>query len=62
MSLFNTTTSVVDTLSTIRKLYEMMELKNRVPDGLMPYPEDQQALRTGISIEFRYAHFSDAPL
>ncbi|KAK1232133.1 hypothetical protein PQX77_004734 [Marasmius sp. AFHP31] len=56
-SLFDQTTSVADSLSSIRRLYDIMELPNRIADGSTPFPEDQQALRSGISVEFRNVSF-----
>lgn len=46
--------SVAEQLEAIRKLYEVKNIPNRVVDGTIPYPEDKQKLRSGISIEFRY--------
>ncbi|KAL0564952.1 hypothetical protein V5O48_017080 [Marasmius crinis-equi] len=46
-----------DSLINIRRLYEIIELPNRIPDGTVPFPEDQQALRSGISVEFRDVSF-----
>ncbi|KAJ8095279.1 hypothetical protein PM082_010502 [Marasmius tenuissimus] len=56
-SLFDQTTSVADSLSSIRRLYDIMELPNRITDGSASFPEDQQALRSGISVEFHNVSF-----
>jgi len=45
-------------LTNIRSIYAIDNVKNRVVDGLEPFPEDRQSLRSGISIEFRLiVHF-----
>ncbi|KIK60401.1 hypothetical protein GYMLUDRAFT_225945 [Collybiopsis luxurians FD-317 M1] len=49
--------SISENFAMIRKLYEIMNLGNRIPDGTIPYPENQQSLRTGMSIEFRNVSF-----
>ncbi|KAL0564030.1 hypothetical protein V5O48_018025, partial [Marasmius crinis-equi] len=56
-SLFDQTTSIADSLNNIRRLYEIIEVPNRIPDGTAPFPEDQQALQSGISVEFRDVSF-----
>ncbi|KAG7093668.1 hypothetical protein E1B28_007327 [Marasmius oreades] len=57
VSFFGQTTSVADSLSGIRRLYTVMELSNRVQDGTVPFPENQQTLQSGISVEFRNVSF-----
>ena len=47
------TGSIADQLATVRKLYEVVNIPNRVPDGDQSFPEDTQKLKSGISIEFR---------
>jgi ABC-type multidrug transport system fused ATPase/permease subunit len=82
-TLRNDTASIADTLTSIRLLYEVAEIPNRVkvnhlspkeksgkdssettiehnpdPDDLgIPFPEDQQSLELGISVEFRQVSF-----
>ncbi|KAF5388615.1 hypothetical protein D9757_004773 [Collybiopsis confluens] len=56
-SFFNETGFITETFDAIRKMYEMIDLPNRIPDGIIPYPENQQALQMGISIEFRNVSF-----
>jgi len=51
------TGSIADRFHSIRQLYEVETIPNRVTDGNIPYPENQQALRSGISIEFRCVVF-----
>lgn len=47
--------SIKDRIARVRNLYEMHEIPNKVPDGSVPYPENQNSLEMGISIEFRCA-------
>ncbi|KAJ3574984.1 hypothetical protein NP233_g1402 [Leucocoprinus birnbaumii] len=56
-SLFSETDSFADKLLSVRRLYEVTEIKNRVSDGTQPFPEDTASLRSGISIEFRNVSF-----
>ncbi|KAJ8582269.1 P-loop containing nucleoside triphosphate hydrolase protein [Rhizopogon salebrosus TDB-379] len=41
----------------VRKLYEFENVPNKVVDGTEPFPEDQQSIRSGISLEFRNVSF-----
>jgi hypothetical protein len=45
-------------LADIRSIYAIENLKNKVVDGSKSFPENQQSLRSGISIEFRLIVFS----
>ena len=47
--------SVSEQLSAVRKLYEVGNIENVVPDGTVPFPEDTAQIKFGISLEFRYA-------
>lgn len=47
--------SIKDHVANIRNFYEILEIPNKVPDGTLPFPENQRSLEMGISIEFRYA-------
>lgn len=47
------TGSITDKLETVRKLYDVSNIQNRIKDGTVPYPEDAQKLKHGITIEFR---------
>lgn len=49
--------SLVIRLSGIRNLYETEYIQNKVVDGTEPFPENQQSLRSGISVEFRNVSF-----
>ncbi|KAI0762243.1 P-loop containing nucleoside triphosphate hydrolase protein [Fomes fomentarius] len=44
-------------LRAIRKIYEVVNIPNLVPDGVIPFPEDTAKIRCGISIEFRNVSF-----
>ncbi|EJF56118.1 P-loop containing nucleoside triphosphate hydrolase protein [Dichomitus squalens LYAD-421 SS1] len=54
---FDQTSSITEQLSTIRKLYEVANIPNRVEDGKVPFPEDAQKLRHGVSLEFKNVSF-----
>jgi hypothetical protein len=53
LSLAESSDSVMDKLISVRKLYEIVELPNRVVDGELPFPENRQSLEFGMTIEFR---------
>ncbi|KAF8640677.1 hypothetical protein AX17_000333 [Amanita inopinata Kibby_2008] len=57
LGLFDDGGSVLDKLISIRKLYEIAELPNRIPNGKIPFPENQRSLELGVSIEFRNVSF-----
>ncbi|KAJ7583265.1 P-loop containing nucleoside triphosphate hydrolase protein [Mycena floridula] len=42
---------------TVRRLYECTEIPNKVSDATVPFPENQQTLKEGISVEFRNVSF-----
>ncbi|KAG1775581.1 P-loop containing nucleoside triphosphate hydrolase protein [Suillus placidus] len=44
-------------LSRTRKVYEIENIRNKVVDGTEPFPENQQSLMSGISVEFRNVSF-----
>ncbi|KAK0432902.1 P-loop containing nucleoside triphosphate hydrolase protein [Armillaria borealis] len=56
-SLFRGSSSVAERIASIRQLYEVGKMENRVADGAIPYPENPQTLNSGISIEFRNVSF-----
>ena len=37
----------------MRKLYDVANIRNKVPDGTRAYPEDTQKASAGITLEFR---------
>jgi len=45
--------SLAEQFASVRKLYEISSIPNRVMDGTKPFPENQQVLRDGIALEFR---------
>ncbi len=48
------TGSIADQLSTIRKLYEVRNIPNRIQDGKKAFPEDARKLESqGVGLEFR---------
>ena len=51
--LFQQTGSIADQLDTVRKLYQIGHIPNKVADGDQPYPEDDAQLEAGITLEFR---------
>ncbi|OBZ79057.1 hypothetical protein A0H81_00110 [Grifola frondosa] len=55
--LFSQTVSIADQLATVRKLYEVAKIPNRIVDGAMPFPEDAQKLICGVALEFRNVSF-----
>ncbi|KAI5120220.1 hypothetical protein M0805_000035 [Coniferiporia weirii] len=56
-SFFDQFGSIAEQLDSIRKLYEIMNIRNRIVDGTEPYPENTQDARSGISVEFRNVSF-----
>lgn len=57
MALLHETSTMSDTFASIGRLYEVVNIKNQVVDGDRPYPEDKQAVKNGIAIEFMYVLF-----
>jgi hypothetical protein len=53
-TLLQQTGNVSERLSALRKLYEVGNIPNQVIDGAVPFPENGQSIRDGISLEFRY--------
>lgn len=45
--------SIADQLGNVRKLYEVVNISNKIPDGTVPFPEVAQEVKTGVSVEFR---------
>ncbi|KAH9891326.1 P-loop containing nucleoside triphosphate hydrolase protein [Cubamyces lactineus] len=54
---FDQTGSVTEQLATVRKLYDVAHIPNRIPDGTVPFPEDAQKIRNGVELEFRNVSF-----
>jgi len=41
----------------VRNIYELKNVRNKVVDGTERFPENQQSLSSGVSVEFRYLHY-----
>ncbi|TFK85037.1 P-loop containing nucleoside triphosphate hydrolase protein [Polyporus arcularius HHB13444] len=54
---FDQTSSITEQLATVRKLYEVANIPNRIEDGTVPFPEDAQKIQHGIALEFRNVSF-----
>jgi hypothetical protein len=52
-ALLDETGNMAEQLASVRKLYEIENIPNKVIDGREPFPENQQTLNNGISVEFR---------
>ncbi|KAI0363046.1 P-loop containing nucleoside triphosphate hydrolase protein [Pilatotrama ljubarskyi] len=55
--LMHSSQSFVAQLGQVRKLYEVVEVPNKVQDGTIPFPEDASQIRSGIALEFRDVSF-----
>jgi hypothetical protein len=53
-SLLVQTGNMSDRWSALRQLYEAGNIANTVADGTTPFPENEQSIRDGIAVEFRY--------
>ncbi len=51
--LANSTSSVSEQFATARKLYEVGNIKNKIHDGTLPFPEDASQISSGVAVEFR---------
>lgn len=66
--IFNETGSLMEDIASVRRLYGLTLIPNKIANGTQPYPENQQSLAQGIAIEFRcvkapnyrLAHLSNA--
>ncbi|OJA13412.1 hypothetical protein AZE42_05944 [Rhizopogon vesiculosus] len=56
-ALFGESFSLGEQFAEVRKLYEIENVPNKVVDGKEPFPENQQSLRSGISVEFKNVSF-----
>ena len=52
--LLTSTKSVSEQLASVRKLYEVHNIPNKVVDGTVPFPEEASQVRFGIALEFRW--------
>ena len=48
--------SIGEQFYNMRQMYEIDEIRNKVPDGAVSFPEDSRSLESGITVEFRCAH------
>ena len=46
-----------DQVGNIRDFYKRLDLQNSIPDGTAPFPENEQDISLGISVEFRNVTF-----
>jgi hypothetical protein len=53
-NLFDETGSFTEQLASVRKLYQVDSIPNKIPDGKEPFPENDRSLNMGVSVEFRY--------
>ncbi|KAF6748428.1 HlyB/MsbA family ABC transporter [Ephemerocybe angulata] len=51
------TSRIAEKLQAVRKLYDVSAVPNKVEDGHLPFPENQNNLLTGFEIEFRKVSF-----
>lgn len=54
---FDQTSSITEQLATVRRLYDVAKIPNRITDGTVPFPEDAQSIRHGVALEFRNVSF-----
>ncbi|KAG6816268.1 hypothetical protein H0H87_007349 [Tephrocybe sp. NHM501043] len=57
VSLYDNTGSLAQKIADVRRLYEIANIPNRIVDGAEPFPENEQYLELGISVEFRNVFF-----
>ncbi|KIM85375.1 hypothetical protein PILCRDRAFT_817381 [Piloderma croceum F 1598] len=57
LGLLDQTGYMAEQLASVRRLYEIENISNKVVDGREPYPENHQMLNDGISVEFRNVSF-----
>jgi hypothetical protein len=59
-TLLTQTGNFSEQLLDLRKLFEASNIPNKIADGIVPFPENQQLVRDGISLEFRSVIFLSA--
>ncbi|KAF8665110.1 hypothetical protein AX16_000577 [Volvariella volvacea WC 439] len=52
LSLVNETGSIAEEIASVRRLYEVTSIPNKILDGREHFPENQRSLSYGVSIEF----------
>jgi hypothetical protein len=53
-TLLSETGDFSEELLDLRKHFDAGNITNKIVDGTTPFPEDQQSIRDGISLEFKY--------
>lgn len=53
VSFYDETGSLAQKFADVRRVYEVANIPNRVSDGTEPFPENEQSLAMGISVEFK---------
>ncbi|KAJ3547937.1 hypothetical protein NMY22_g1463 [Coprinellus aureogranulatus] len=48
---------ISDQVERIRSFYAILDLQNKIQDGIIPFPENQRDIAMGISVEFRNVSF-----
>lgn len=51
--LLRQTQSISETFGSVKKLYEIRSIPNRIVNGKIPFPEDESKIRAGVLLEFR---------
>lgn len=58
LQLIDESGSIVDRIESVKTLHDCSNIPNHIPDGTIPFPENMQDLKSGISVEFRNVSFS----
>lgn len=58
LHMLDSTSSIADNFESVRRLYEVLNIPNKVVDGAKKFPEDARKIADGIEIEFRNVSFS----
>ncbi|TFK81137.1 P-loop containing nucleoside triphosphate hydrolase protein [Polyporus arcularius HHB13444] len=53
----NRTWSIESRLTAVKRMYEVVEIANEIPDGKVPFPEEASEIRHGVALEFRNVSF-----
>ena len=40
-------------LTSVKKVYEVVNIPNVLSDGTIPFPEEASQIRSGVALEFR---------
>ena len=41
-------------LTSVKKVYEVVNIPNVLSDGTIPFPEDASQIKSGVALEFRW--------